>query len=727
MISNKLLRQRWWIVSATAAAIFLAGSIGYAAWALVTQKGMGPTDVAGVTGMIVGAVSLWASLQGLRTHADTEPVKITGNLAAQVKRVEATEWRQLLGGDSERIDVAFTFLPEMSRNAEVPLWQGSLSGVMEFYQTTHPRRLVITGSPGAGKTVLALELLLSLLDSRRDGDPVPVRISAASWDTGLSLEQLLIDQLIDAYGLSAATAKHIVETRHVLPVLDGLDEMDIGQTPVLESRASAALEWCNSYQDGRDVAPLVLTCRADEYEALENSGQRVLDAARIEINPPSADQVCAFLNRRVRDPYRWQSVTDTIAAHPSSTLARTLSTPWQLTLAIVAYDAGGDPDELLTINGERALAEHLLARFIPAVMQLSPRFKTSPYQVDQVERWLAELANYLNLNAGHILGGRTLSGCDIVLHHLWPLGGHRMPRLVDATLAVLSAVPLCVIIYALSPHSGSEGLFIFAYSMTANAIFAIIHYSRWWPHSQRLNFRRMRSRSGIHSLPIGILGGTILGIIAAPSFGASIGLTGGILFAISYGISFGLTGDIEDDQVGTEGPEGPLHHDALSATFFGLICGPLYGFLISLPGDSFIFWITFSLAVGITNGATAGALFHSPRNAVTFGLISGIGSGVSQIYASDQVSGDLTALLAGPAFALLVGFVVLARASRRYYSFLLCMRGRLPWRLKRFLRWSYSVGILRASGIAYQFRHLELQDWLALRIGSPTRIPTAID
>ncbi|MFJ2232535.1 NACHT domain-containing protein [Streptomyces sp. NPDC087859] len=595
---------------------------------------------------------------------------------------------------------------------------------MEFYQEIRPHRLVVTGSPGAGKTVLALELLLALLDSRREDDPIPIRISAASWNTNLSLEKLLIDQLVDAYGLSGVTARHMVETRHVLPVLDGLDEMDTEDTPLAESRAAAALEWCNSYQDGRAGSSLVLTCRADYYEELANAGQRILDAARIEVHPPSSDQICAFLIRRVKYPHRWQAVTNAIAENSSETLTRTLSTPWQLTLAIAAYDTMGDPDDLLSITGDRALSEHLVERFIPAVTQLSSRRnKKAPYESDDVTRWLAELANYLNLNAGNTLGGRVMSGTDIVLHHLWPLGGHRIPRLVDATLAVLAAVPCCIIVYALSPHSGRQGITILAYTMAANIIFASIFYSRWWPHPQRLNFRRMGSRSGFRSVITGLLGGVSMGFVAALLFGPAIGLVGGLLYWVTYGGSFGLTGDIKDDRVEIEGPEGPLRHDALSALLFGLTSGPLYGLSVAASADSLIFWATFSMTVGIANGATAGALFRSPRIAVIFGLFSGLASGISQTYTSDQVSGDLTAFLSAPAFALLVGFVILARASRRYLSFLICMRGRLPWRLNRFLRWSYNVGILRASGVAYQFRHLELQDWLAQQAGSHQHSP----
>ncbi|MFE2970553.1 hypothetical protein ACFXKC_44440 [Streptomyces sp. NPDC059340] len=63
-------------------------------------------------------------------------------------------------------------------------------------------------------------------------------------------------------------------------------------------------------------------------------------------------------------------------------------------------------------------------------------------------------------------------------------------------------------------------------------------------------------------------------------------------------------------------------------------------------------------------------------------------------------------------FGMVVGPYWLSGAGRRYLVFLLCIRGRLPWHLGTFLNWAYEAGLLRISGVAYQFRHRELQDWL---------------
>lgn len=70
--------------------------------------------------------------------------------------------------------------------------------------------------------------------------------------------------------------------------------------------------------------------------------------------------------------------------------------------------------------------------------------------------------------------------------------------------------------------------------------------------------------------------------------------------------------------------------------------------------------------------------------------------------------------MAGLWFGLMIGL-----AGSWYVALLACTRQWnviwLPWRLGRFLHWAYRAGLIRIAGIAYQFRHRELQDYLADR------------
>ncbi|MGH3792692.1 MAG: hypothetical protein ACRDQ9_18240 [Pseudonocardiaceae bacterium] len=126
--------------------------------------------------------------------------------------------------------------------------QGTLNEVAGYYRSLARGRLVIQGEPGAGKTVLAIQLVRDLakavLDVTDDTCPlprVPVRLSLPAFDPGDDpdevvsgrLDRWLIQHLRTVFGLRATVAAALVADGRILPVLDGLDERFQGRSVVV--------------------------------------------------------------------------------------------------------------------------------------------------------------------------------------------------------------------------------------------------------------------------------------------------------------------------------------------------------------------------------------------------------------------------------------------------------------------------------------------------------------
>ena len=653
--------------------------------------GLSTSEQVAVLGLLISLVPIVAgAVRLLRPGAEVDPAQAAGHLAAGVEASELVQRAQMLGGDNVSIDVTFFQCAEPSRVAGHAAAAGHLNEITDYYRRLRPRRLVLTGVAGSGKTVLALELMLGLLEQRGPGDPVPVRLALAGWDTSRPLEEWLAAELADVYRLDPATARTLIAQRRVLPVLDGLDEMDSADVPAGSSRAAVALAAPNSYQAGRIKAPLVLTCRTEQYDALTGRA-RVLDAARVELEPVTASQVQAFVTARVAEPRRWSAVLDAVARNPDGIVARALASPWLLTLAITVYEASGDPTEILSLTAAKPLKDHLLDRFVPAAAELHARAGNVAYRAVDVERWLAVLARYLddNTHTSRTVGGQLLSGTDLVLHRPWPLPGRRRARVVDTAITALAALLAAFILWGTIPIvSSSERAFGTLIVVLLVGFLVLLQGTVTWPAPKGIDARRLDSAAQRVAMVLPIVVGVSASVAAA--------------FAIAL------------LQPAWAGPLAPSIVSYLA--FFlpvGLVFGLAVGLRINLDTP----------ALGSAAGGPRDLLRADRRTGQAAGLAAGLAAGVAvtvQQGFSSSGGGPVSAVLIGTIFAVIAGTgyaiaggLLWAAAWRRYIAFLACTRGRLPWRLGRFLDWAYGAGLFRISGTAYQFRHRELQDHLA--------------
>ncbi|MFE1909541.1 NACHT domain-containing protein, partial [Streptomyces gardneri] len=637
----------------------LALAVGGVLWALDGEDASGPMELSERTdliAMVCGVLGGAAVLATLWRRPEEDEAAAFALLAREVKVIGEPQWASSLGGDLTAIDVTFAFRPYANaRAAALPATpEGRLEKVVEDYRGLRPRRMVITGEPGAGKTILARKFVMELCRVRADHEPVPVLVALADWDPGEPLPDWLARHLERDYGMPPASARRVVAARMVLPVLDGLDEMDPGGVTGASSRASRALAALARHQDGIEPGPLVLTCRTKEYDLLEADGEHILDAARIEIAPVTPAQARDFLAVRgaARRPAVWQPLLDELGLRPAGVLAQSLSTPWRLTLAAVAYDREGDPGELLAAPGERELADLLLARFIPASVDTTPVARER-YPVRRVHRRLHELAKLLG--AGQ--GART----DLPLLWIGTLAPFWQVVLITlaATLPTV-AVALVAVLGRDGPVT-TDGLLV---SMVPYMLLFVLFYAQVMGSSLFLALPRFGSplwpiglRRALPRLLRGPWGLVLLGQLAVAmwqglprGYGGAGNMGAAVVALLVFVVALAVFSAKELDSTAV-GTWGQLRAQA----FWACVCVGAAGLsVLGVPGESL--------------------------------------------------------LLLLPLGVLLVMGVAMSILLINYYVFLLRNLGRLPLRLARFLDWSVAAGLMRTSGAGVQLRHRVLQE-----------------
>ncbi|TDD25519.1 NACHT domain-containing protein [Nonomuraea diastatica] len=678
-------------------------------------------------------------------------------LARRVLREEDRARKGLLGG--------YTIAPlSFSWYGGAGEVEHDLPSIGWFFSGLRPRRLLVVGESGAGKTVLAVELVLQLLEpvlaagGRLDqGQLVPVRLNAARWTLGRPFEPWVAEQLEQDFGLAAKDAQRLVRDRRVLPVVDGLDELDPEPSAGPPRRAIGLLAELNRYSDlsGRRPGTVVVTCRADRHTELREAGAVLDNAARIHLHNLTTQQIGTYVRARWPDGHPCAMHRDAIHAAlsgPAGKAAHTaVATPWRLLLTVTAVESGADPAELLRTDpdldpaeGAARIARRLLEAYVPAATVLTPRAAhETPYQPDQVRSWLVHLAAHLRWQAAR--GAESdrpppgLTAIDIVPHLLWPIGGRRLVRVLHclgcAVFAVIAMLAFWTGSAVDDPGGPAESLTL-ALMAGWVAIATGLSLSPW-PAAAGGRAEVPRRRRVIGGL-LGVLAGVPAGVLGGL---AGLVLTGGRVFGPVFAVAAGGTGGLVLGAVigltaaGRRGAERMTVSEAIRAeplTLLGFgLCGALTGLpplrlahagplplAVGVAGAfvlAFALGIAFKIAIG---GWSRDAELAHPREALhrnpliglAFGLTGGVAALLVFVMNQDVVESLVCALIGGVTFGLAFGAIAWARTMIGLV--VAATRGLLPLRLWTFLDWACEARLLRVSGATYQFRHREFQEFL---------------
>ncbi|GAA3419741.1 NACHT domain-containing protein [Streptosporangium vulgare] len=622
-----------------------------------------PTDpeetIAAAKKALTGLVfQQWRTEAAIRSLDDPEPIPISWHL---VDDAGVMDHPRLVGENLLTFSGSSDQIPKLVR----------------AFQGLRRRRLVITGGPGSGKTTLAIQLLLHLASPERDeADPVPVLVPVNGWDTTahLRLHDWLATRLPSDYPALTApqfgtgAAKALLDHGHILPILDGLDEIP----PQARIAVISALNrWLASGDQ------FILTSRTTEYDqAVRQAGDVLTAAAVIAPAAITPDDAETYLRTTLPPTPRhdwapiWAALRD--GSRPGlSRLAETALGLWLIRTVHITPAADPVPLTGPLAQQDATLRAHLFDHLIAAVINdrlpsrspaghFRPRIAWNP---DRARDHLTYLA-------------RVLQDHDTYDLAWWHLAQHTIPhgerRRVTWQVGLLSGIAV--------------------------------------------------------GLAVGLAGGIREGVMIGLGFGIAAGLAGGTWFSETPGHADlhlpGSPADLIEHMRNVLG--GVLAVVLAAGLVVGLTIGLATGFTVGLA-VVLTSVLAAVLAAGVMEWAeqpASSTVATTPLTSwkadrtltllrtMTFGLPFGIAGGIAGGIADGLTVGIAIGIAAGIAFGIAKGN---HRAWLAYTIAVwrLAKKKHLPRKLMAFLDDAHRLGLLRTVGPIYQFRHAELQDHLA--------------
>ncbi|MCG5440301.1 NACHT domain-containing protein [Micromonospora foliorum] len=626
----------------------------------------------------IGAVGLLMMVLGKKQDHDVELNRQVILLAKAQQISHGRQLAQLLGTDAlESRSAKLKFCAADARtgkSAPNARTAGNIDTIAAYYKRTPSGRMLILGAPGAGKTVAGITLLLQLIADVVDSQNaekslrVPVIFNLTTWASSKRFENWLADELSMRFRLSPSISRQLIQDGRILPLLDGLDEMD----NELESpdRAERAVQQLNDYIAVNSRAPLIVITRSGSQYYSRLRG-RFRNTQAVLIKPFHSTDIDGYIAEHCG-----QGVVDEIKRGLSKgpRKARGMfysetSTPWRLAMMVGYVHSGNDPARLLPTSpeGQAEFESRLNSELYETF--LSTRFRLGgckdDHEVARARHMLSRIAHFLHSGKG------DEQASDIVLHDWWRRFGGRVPawQLRAAAMAVILPFALPLDSLPLTDYVPNANAGWTSWAMPLSNFLMLMAMALATPFQltspRGINFARLLSSAGLLratllAIPCAGVGYWFSTITSHDALGVGAALGLFILLVPVIGNRIEATEDAMN-------PHEPLRRDFAASSMFGLGMGLFMGTYIAE-----------------TMGSKAG---------ICFGL--------------------------GYFLSLTLGF-----SSGRYFvATLLGPTVGLPRRLSLYLRWATNAGVLRVSGINYQFRHRELMNYLLATSEPPGQMP----
>ncbi|MEU1374924.1 NACHT domain-containing protein [Streptomyces triculaminicus] len=731
---------------------------------------------------LFGVLAVWAgrTTPGRNCSSAAQLDEAADALARLVGRQweEEAVLRQLF--DPAPLPVAWASCPRVGMADHRPLIGGPVSCRADTPQVLAAafrglprRRLVVLGPAGSGKTTFAVLLTLALLRDRREGEPVPVLCSLASFDPAReSVRQWLVRRIIadypalaDTQTYGASAIEDLVGAHRVLPVLDGLDELP---APAVGSVLAALGGTLDAH------APLVVTCRTAAYAAAVSSCGVLAGAAVVEPSPLRAHEAVAVL-RLAAPPGARQRAWDALAAHvdrhPGGPAAQTLTNPLMVALARSVYaDAAGDPGELADRERFATSAEiehHLLDALVPTLYARA-------HQRDPVGRrhWTPGRAHRHLVHLASGLHRRAMYDLAWWQFYQWlPSRGRPWRR---AAVWSLGVIVLCLLVDTGQRMAVRDPEWTFADAVAIAGLNAAAMFVMQFVGASLVGRHSRQPANLVGNLVVtAVTGGLVFTVLAAAVGVVKVGYgTHGVARLLVYASTLIFMFLVVMQSTGLPVPPRMPSRGNLTvqhwrqrlpravATVLGVAAlataglniyvlvdtsdwsrtatawayGPAVGALVGM-GPAVLQWVRGTATV--RDLTTVEISLRSDRVvALVHGIVAGLLMALSD-FTIEVVDRTITASPTESALepisssqlelplVAICGFMLalMAHAWPQYTAAraLLALQGMLPWRLQPFLADAHRLGILRQVGALYQFRHARLQHHLAVRTPRPFR------